>query len=92
MRNADRPPRRVNCLQIVVLFLAVAGIMALARAESAPSAAAQIPDSGLQRKELLDEVRRTNELLARILERLEKGPLLVKPAPDKPATTPEALR
>lgn len=36
-----------------------------------PPAAAQVPDSGLQRRQQLDEMKRTNELLATILDRLE---------------------
>lgn len=42
------------------------------------SVVAQIPDSGAQRKLLLEETRRTNELLTQIKQRLEQGPLNVR--------------
>ncbi|NOT00124.1 MAG: hypothetical protein HOP29_05810 [Phycisphaerales bacterium] len=35
---------------------------------SLPAAQAQIPDSGLQRQQILDEVRKTNQLLADVRE------------------------
>jgi hypothetical protein len=38
----------------------------------AEPALAQIPDSGLQRKEMLDEARRTNELLSDIKRLLQE--------------------
>ena len=38
--------------------------------EVLPRAVAQIPDSGMQRKKMLDEIERTNELLERILDTL----------------------
>lgn len=43
-----------------------------------PRATAQIPDSGAQRKLLIDEVRRSNELLSQIKQLLEKGTLNVR--------------
>ena len=44
-------------------------------------AQAQIPDSGLQRKLLLDESRKTNELLAEIAHILRERTLNVRLAP-----------
>ena len=41
-------------------------------------ARAQIPNSGLQRKRILQEARRTNELLEEILKVLRKGTLNVR--------------
>ena len=40
-------------------------------------AAEAIPDSGAQRAQLLEEAKRTNELLARLVEHLEKRPVRV---------------
>jgi len=54
---------------------------------------AQIPDSAAQRKLMLEEARRTNELLTQIKEILERGPLNVRIAgadnqADAPAVKP----
>lgn len=43
-----------------------------------PRAEAQIPDSAAQRKQILDEVRRTNDLLVQVKDLLEKGTLNVR--------------
>ena len=43
-----------------------------------PRAEAQIPDGGAQRKQLIDEVRRANDLLTQIKDLLEKGTLNVR--------------
>jgi hypothetical protein len=43
-----------------------------------PQAVAQIPDTALQRKQLIDEQKVTNELLARILRHLESKPIKVQ--------------
>lgn len=42
------------------------------------AARAQIPDSGLQRQQLLDETRRTNRLLTEIKQLLKEGTLNVR--------------
>ena len=56
-------------------------------------AQAQIPDSGLQRKLLLDETRRTNQLLAEIKQLMETGTLNVKiQQADEQAVAPAQLR
>ncbi|MCK6483886.1 MAG: hypothetical protein HUU22_05975 [Phycisphaerae bacterium] len=55
------------------------------RSSLLPDAAAQIPNAGAQRVEQIDEVRRTNELLRRILERLEQGPVPVRVVEQRPA-------
>ena len=50
------------------------------------TAAAQIPDSALQRKQLLEAVRHTNQLLADIKGHLKDGTLNVRlPSADNPA-------
>ncbi len=52
-----------------------------------PVAHAQVPDSGRQRLELLEEARRTNALLAEIREILTRGTLNVRSiAADKTGT------
>jgi len=49
------------------------------------SAQAQIPDSAMQRKRLLDEARRTNQLLSEISQILTSGTLNVRlTTADKP--------
>ena len=42
------------------------------------SAYGQIPDAGMQRKQLLDEAKRSNELLAEIKQALTTGTLHVR--------------
>lgn len=55
--------------------------------DPSPVAHAQVPDSGRQRLELLEEVRRTNVLLAEIRLILTSGTLKVRSiAADKPGT------
>jgi len=50
-----------------------------------PRAYAQIPNAGKQRLELVQQTRKTNELLARIAKTLESGTLKVEIAStDKP--------
>ncbi|MCP4247802.1 MAG: hypothetical protein GY778_12205 [bacterium] len=46
--------------------------------ELTPRAAAQIPDSGRQRQEMLQTARETNRLLNQILTTLKSGPLNVR--------------
>jgi len=48
------------------------------------AAVAQIPDTGRQRQDIVNETRRTNELLAQILEHLQGGAIkVVVESPDK---------
>lgn len=42
-----------------------------------PTASAQIPDTGRQRLEIIDETRKTNRLLTQILEQLRDKPIKV---------------
>lgn len=56
-------------------------------------AEAQIPDSGRQRKLLLEETRRTNQLLAEIAQILRESTLNVRVAPaDNQAEVPVLRR
>lgn len=67
---------------LLVLLTASSSVLAwdawARRSSLLPEAQAQIPNAGAQRVEQIDEVRRTNELLQRILERLEQGPVPVR--------------
>jgi hypothetical protein len=61
-----------------IVRMLIAGILAatcvrvwLGPDDVLPRAAAQIPDSGLQRKQMLDEMERTNHLLEQILHTLQ---------------------
>lgn len=57
----------------------------LGPADLLPRAEAQIPDSGLQRKQLIDEVAHTNQLLEEIIHVLKSGTIKVSLAStDKP--------
>jgi hypothetical protein len=54
---------------------------------------AQIPDSGLQQQQQLDETRRTNQLLQEIKKILETGTLNVRfPGADNPSDAPVKTR
>ncbi len=65
--------------------LLVAGVLAatcarvwLGPGEVVPRASAQIPDAGLQRRELVEEVRRTNRLLEQVLHTLRTETIQVR--------------
>jgi len=72
--------RRTRIFQIAVVFLL--GAIAIAAWDVRPNikseAMAQIPDTALQRKQMIDEQRVTNELLTRILLHLETMPIKVR--------------
>jgi hypothetical protein len=55
---------------LAVLVLAICVRVALGPISNLNQAQAQIPDSGLQRKQLLDEAKRTNQLLTEIKQLL----------------------
>lgn len=64
---------------IVILLLGVIAIQMWSGGPSIlPEAQAQIPDTGMQRKQLIDEARRTNELLSDILTQLREKPIKVR--------------
>ena len=64
------------------------------RPSDLPAARAQIPDTGLQRLQQIEESRKTNRLLEEILEHLKTKPILVtfgadeKKSPEKPPPPP----
>jgi hypothetical protein len=68
----------------VGLLTTITGLMAIIAVElwvglsDGSRAQAQIPDTGLQRKQIVDEARRTNELLEKILDHLRTGSVKVK--------------
>lgn len=64
---------------VVGVFLLLTCVRAWVGHETTASRVhAQIPDSGLQRKQLLEEARRTNQLLSDIKRVLETGTLNVR--------------
>jgi hypothetical protein len=66
------------------LLTAIAGLLSIIAVElwvglsDGNQAQAQIPDTGMQRKQIVDEARRTNELLEKILNHLQTGSVKVK--------------
>ena len=66
----DRFTRRVLCL-IAIILAVIAAELWVALPAIGPKAQAQIPDSGLQRHVMIDEVQRTNRLLDRLLDHLQ---------------------
>ena len=72
--NRDRIVMRLTVLFVMATCLRVwIGPMPLS-----PSAHAQIPDSGLQRQQVIEEARRTNVLLTEIKRILLDGTLNVR--------------
>ncbi len=69
---------RILLTVIAVLLAIIALELWHAGPGMTPAASAQIPDSGLQRVNLIDEARRTNALLSDILEHLRTKPVKVE--------------
>lgn len=67
-----------------IAVVALLAIIALALWDDRPSmlsqAVGQIPDTAMQRKQMVDEQRITNQLLARILKHLETKPIKTRAA------------
>lgn len=81
------------CLTGIVTLLAVIALeLAVLVGPLEPRAVAQIPDSGLQRKEMLAEQQRTNSLLDSMLQYLRTQTLKVKVVgTDKQSKTEAAM-
>lgn len=66
------------------LLTTIAGLLAVVAVElwvglgESGRVQAQIPDTALQRKQIVDEARQTNELLQKILDHLRTGSVKVK--------------
>ncbi len=66
-------------LTVLTVFCGVIAVELWERQPTAlPAAEAQVPDTALQRKQLIEEARHTNDLLERIATRLEKGTIKVR--------------
>ncbi|MBK8270844.1 MAG: hypothetical protein IPK83_22060 [Planctomycetes bacterium] len=76
-RKSDRTTRIFQAAVVVLLGLIAAALWDN-RPSLLPQAVAQIPDTAMQRKQLVDEQKATNELLARILRHLETKPIKVQ--------------
>lgn len=63
---------------LTVLITATCCKVWLGPVEVVPVASAQIPDSGLQRKQMIDEIRQTNLLLTQALDLLQKHTFKVR--------------
>ena len=66
---------------VVAVQAVVVGYLALN--PSQPAAMAQVPDSGLQLQQIIEQTKQTNAKLDRIIGILESGKLQVKIAADK---------
>ena len=65
-------------LTLSVVLLATCVRVWLGPVEWVPDARAQLPDSGLQRKQLLEEARKTNLLLDKLIEHLKHKAIKVR--------------
>lgn len=74
---------RLLLTALVVLLTIIAVELWVARPSGLPTAHAQIPDTALQRKQIVDEGKRTNELLEQILNHLKSKPILVRMSADE---------
>jgi hypothetical protein len=73
----DRFTRGVLVALTVLLTIIVIELWA-GRPTMTPEARAQVPDSGAQRNQMIEETRRTNQLLEQILDHLRTKPVKVK--------------
>jgi hypothetical protein len=83
-RNAEHPEHRIGRTLVAAILLATCVKVWVGPAEVLPIAAAQIPDSGMQRKQMVDEIQQTNALLGEIIHILKtQGIKVVLPSADK---------
>jgi hypothetical protein len=75
--SLDRFTRSLLCILTALLGI-VAVELWVALPSTAPAAVAQIPDTGLQRLQIVEEARKTNELLREILDHLKNGTVKVR--------------
>ena len=73
----DRATRGLICILTGLLAVIVVELW-VGLPSSVPSAIAQIPDTALQRENILDEAKKTNRLLEKILDHLKSGTVKVK--------------
>jgi hypothetical protein len=76
--RTETPLRRMVRIFIVAVVAATCARVWLGPGVALPQAVAQIPDSGLQRKEMLDEMRRTNRWLEQIHRTLQTETIKVR--------------
>jgi hypothetical protein len=88
----DRFTRGILCALTALLTIIAVELWA-GRPDSVPNAQAQIPDTALQRREIVEETRRSNALLEQILEHLKTKPVQVTIKTDerKPAGGPARM-
>lgn len=66
-------------LTVIAVLLAIVAVeLAVQRPDIAATVQAQIPDSGLQRNQLIAEAQRTNQILDDILTHLRTKPIKVE--------------
>ncbi len=71
MQQRRRADKRLVRFALGVILTATCVKVWLGPVTMVPSAQAQIPDAGLQRNQLVSEVRKSNELLAQIAKTLK---------------------
>lgn len=77
LMRTEHGTHRLMCI-IIFLLSVIALELWVARPDQGSAAYAQIPDTGLQRLQLIDETRTTNKLLGDILDHLRKGRVKVE--------------
>jgi hypothetical protein len=76
--RTETPLRRMVRIFIVAVVAATCARVWLGPGAALPQAVAQIPDSGLQRNQMLDEMRRTNRWLEQIHRTLQTETIKVR--------------
>jgi hypothetical protein len=88
MRSMERPARLLRIAAAAFLVLTLLKVWVQPRG-LLPEARAQIPDAAAQRNELMEQAKRTNQLLTDILEVLRAQPFKVESVgTDKTGATP----
>lgn len=93
MDSRTQKPHRSWSRIIVILFLAATCWKVwIGDPHLLPIASAQIPDSGMQRKVLIDEIRKTNQLITQLAATMKTHTFKVRiEGTDKQATTKRSV-
>ena len=95
--RVDRYTRVILTIIAGLLTVIAIELAVVTEATSLPRATAQIPDTGLQRKQMVDEQRITNQRLSALLKHLKEGSVKVRidqddKAQDTPPRAPKRRR
>ena len=88
----NKPHRSWPRILVILFLAATCWKVWLGDPQVLPIAAAQIPDSGMQRKVLIDEIRKTNQLITQLAATMKTHTFKVRiEGTDKQATTKRSV-